>query len=1019
VKSPSEVTELSTFGDAMKKAVAFGLLLVSLTGVVLGQDKLQRNSGQPYLPPDETVRQFKVADGFEVKVVAAEPDIINPIAMCFDERGRMWVVESFEYPKGAPAGKKPRDRIKILEDTDGDGRADKITLFADGLNLATGIAVGHGGVFVGAAPDLLFLRDTDGDDRADTREVLLTGFGREDTHELLNTFTWGPDGWLYGCHGVFTYSKVRAPDASESDTPVPMNAAVWRYHPRTRRFEIFAEGTSNPWGIDFDGRGNMFLTCCVIPHMFHMIPGGRYIRQAGANFNPYDFGQLNQISDHLHHEESGWAHAGCVVLEGDLWPKSLRGSVIFGSIHGNSIKRDTLAPNGSTFTASHAPDFLQSGDKNFRPVNQMIGPDGAIYVIDWCDQWPCHQTPPDLWDKEHGRIYKIQRKGTEAKAPRDLRALSDAQLVQELKSPNPSVYRTALRLIDERRARSLSAELTRLAFEDPKEAASSNSAAAGAAEQQLRALWALFLVGGFDESAATAALRHGSPAIRCWGARLIGECAASNRGASGRANASGLDVAALLSSLSRDERWRALLEREDDAAFRLQLAATCQRLGKSERLPILKALALRDSDAADAAIPLMLWFALEPTVATDRDRTLEWLHKDAPTHKMIVNDLVPRVMRRLVATNSAENLAACVAFAAAEGDVNVRRAALSGVVAGLEGRRVAAPSNWGEAARDLSRDSDMSVRLAVRRLGANFRDPAAIREAEQAALDAKLSEPERIEAIRCLAVAQLPQSLESLQKLLGAQGADELRREVLRALGGYNSPEIPGLVIEKWETLPESVRADAQTLLTGRKDWAHSLLDAIAKKQLEPGALSAPSAQRIVALKDPKLTEKLEKTWGSVRQQTPGEIDELIKQMRQVVTTGKGDAAAGRDVFEKKCAVCHKFNGQGADVGPDITGADRSVEYLLINILDPNRVVGQPYYTHVVATKGGRVITGKLVSETPTAVTLQGENNKLDVIARENIDDYTVKNVSVMPEGLPKDMSSEQFRDLIEYLRRR
>jgi putative membrane-bound dehydrogenase-like protein len=839
-------------------------------------------------------------------------------------------------------------------------------------------------VFVGAAPDLLFLRDKDGDDRADSREVLLTGFGRQDTHELLNTFTWGPDGWLYGCHGVFTHSKVSRPggQAGDGGPPIELNAAVWRYEPRTRKFEIFAEGTSNPWGIDFDARGNMFLTCCVIPHMFHMIPGGRYIRQAGQNRNPYDFGQIKEISDHLHHEESGWAHAGCVVLEGDLWPEELRGSVIFGSIHGNSIKRDVLKPNGSTFTASHAPDFLQSGDKNFRPVNQLIGPDGAIYVIDWCDQWPCHQTPPDLWDKEHGRIFKIQQKGARQTVPRDMSKLNNDQLVDELRSSNPYVYRTALRLLDERLATPVAARLR------------SMLGGGESAEVEVRALWALHAVAGLNSKSSADLIGHGNESVRSWVIRFAPE---------------------LLTRDSLEQTAR----KDSSAAVRLQVAASAQRLQPDMALPILSSLAMNSQDANDAAIPLMIWFAFEPLVSKDRDKTMEWLRTIGSDRTLAWRELLPRVMRRLVVTRQADDLKMCVEFASMVSDGNIRRAALDGIIDGLEGRRAQAPPGWAESRVRLAGDSDVSLASKVRRLGAHFRDPAVIRDEESAAVDATRPVPERIEAVRSISIAQLPESLDTLQRLLGDDGPPELRREVLRALGAYDSPRIPSLVTEQWQVLSDSLRTEAQTLLTGRRDWAEKLIDAIAEHRLEPTALSAPAAQRIAALKDANLTAKLEKTWGSVRQQTPAEIEDLIKRMRAVVSARSGNAQAGQEVFEKKCAVCHKFNGQGADVGPDITGADRSVEYLLINILDPNRVVGQPYYTHVVATKGGRVVTGKLVSDTPEAITLQGENNKIDIIQREEIDEHVIKNVSVMPEGLPKDMTEEQFRNLIEFLRRK
>src|SRR5690348_12337642 len=196
----------------------------------------------PALPPEESQKKFVVPPGFEVRLFAAEPEIVNPVAMTWDERGRLWVLELYEYPMGAAPGTKPRDRIKILEDTDNDGRADKVTVFADGLNLATGLALGNGGVYVGQAPDFLFLQDTNHDDMADTRTVLLTGFGLDDRHELLNGFAWAPDGWLYMTHGVFTHSRVKIPEASAPG--VEVTAAVARYEPHTKKFEVFADGTS-------------------------------------------------------------------------------------------------------------------------------------------------------------------------------------------------------------------------------------------------------------------------------------------------------------------------------------------------------------------------------------------------------------------------------------------------------------------------------------------------------------------------------------------------------------------------------------------------------------------------------------------------------------------------------------------------------------------------------------------------------------------------------------------------------
>ena len=365
----------------------------------------------PALSPAEAQKKFVVPEGFEVRLFAAEPDVVNPVAMTWDERGRLWVVELYEYPLGAPEGQKGRDCIKILEDTDNDGRADKVTVFADGLNLATGILLGNGGVYVGQAPDLLFLQDTNHDDRADTRQVLLTGFGLEDRHELLNGFTWGPDGWLYMTHGIFTHSKVKIPEASEPG--VEVTAAVARYHPRTKKFEVFAEGTSNPWGVDFDAAGNAFVSACVIDHLFHIAPGGSYQRQAGTPSNPYAYEILPSIVEHKHHMA---AYCGICIYQGDQFPAEYQGRVFMGNIHQNAINHDRLIPNGASFKAVAEKDFLTTSDGWFRPISEQVGPDGALWIGDWCDKYPCYQNAradPEGVDREHGRIWRVVYVGKE------------------------------------------------------------------------------------------------------------------------------------------------------------------------------------------------------------------------------------------------------------------------------------------------------------------------------------------------------------------------------------------------------------------------------------------------------------------------------------------------------------------------------------------------------------------------------------------------------------------------------
>ncbi|HEV2948404.1 MAG TPA: PVC-type heme-binding CxxCH protein, partial [Gemmataceae bacterium] len=947
-----------------------------------------KTSGQPYLDPQESLKRMKVPPGFEVTLFAAEPDIINPIAFSIDERGRLWVVECYEYPKKTPKGQKPRDRIKILEDTTGSGKADKVTVWAAGKDLpigwdlATGLEVGYGGVFLGAAPYLFFLQDTSGQGKCDKQEILLSGFGSQDTHETLNTLQWGPDGLLYGLHGIFTQSKVGE---------VRMNAAVWRYDFPAKKFDIFAEGTSNPWGLDFDAHGQAFLTACVIPHAFHMIPGGTYIRQDGRpdSYNhPYSYGLLREICDHTHHAESGWAHAGALVLQGDQIPPEFQGSLLMGSIHGTVIKRDVLERRGSTFVAKHAPDFLQCGDKNFRPINLRWGPDGSIYVIDWHDQNPCHQADPNSWDMTHGRIYKIRPTGPKVPSPGDLSKKSSQELVEILKNNSPWWHRTALRLIKERRDRTITPLLENLALNAQDD------------RHRLRGLWGLFAVGAFDEDTATKLLADPSPWFRSWTVRLLGETPQ-------------------LSTVMMN-RLNDLASKDKAPEVRLQLAATAQHLRNQDVavMSLLHTLMLHTEDATDPYIPLMIWLGYERAMAARFSRStwaLNFLKGAAADYPLIKNEIVPRVMRRLVATDRADKLADCMGFLRDVHDSTVRRRGLEGLLAGLEGRQMDAPLNWKEVVAELDRDSDLEVRRLTRRLAVNFRDLDAIRRSLELVQDSSRKPSERVEAVHDLALAHPPEALKPLEELVAHDNDPEVRSEACRALAAYENADIPSIMIKNWKEYPPALRSEAINLLAGRKNWARALLTAVGDKSVSRTDLTDNTILRLRAFHDEALNKQIETVWGKVRD-TPADLNALIDQMRASLQEGKGSFDRGRGVFETQCAKCHKFEGKGHDVGPNLDGAARDIEYLLVNILDPNRVIGQPYFIHTVERKDGRVDTGLLAAEDDSSVTLKNENDAIKVILKKDIEQMSVQAKSLMPEGLSKNMSVQDFRDLVRYL---
>ncbi|MEO6788719.1 MAG: PVC-type heme-binding CxxCH protein, partial [Chthoniobacteraceae bacterium] len=385
-------------------------------------DKGRPVATTPSMTPEETAKAFKLPPGFKVQVVTGEPDLVQPIAYAQDDRGRLWVVTNTNYPV-CPGEKK--DSILIFESTRGDGRADKRTVFYDKLTFASGIAIGHGGVWVGAPPNLLFFpRKNDEDKFVGEPEVVLDGWGNEDTHETLNDFTWGPDGWLYGTHGVFTFSNVGKPGTPKAERTV-INAAVWRYHPVKKIFERWAEGGSNQWGLDWNDHGEAFFAACVIPHMWHGIQGARYARQGGQHADPNTYDDIKTIA-WGRYEKAGYC--GMMVYLGGLFPPEWRDTLFFHDIHMNKQRNERVVRVGSGYKSERNVDFMDSGDKWFRGLSPQYGPDGSVFVNDWYDKVPCHQQR-EFTDRTNGRIYKVTMDSVKPVSV-DLSKATEAELVQ-------------------------------------------------------------------------------------------------------------------------------------------------------------------------------------------------------------------------------------------------------------------------------------------------------------------------------------------------------------------------------------------------------------------------------------------------------------------------------------------------------------------------------------------------------------------------------------------------------------
>ncbi len=560
------------------------------------------------LSPEEAAKEMVLPPGFSAKLFAGEPDVKQPIAFAIDDRGRLWVAEAYTYPRRAPEG-QGQDRILIFEDANGDGRFDKQTVFAENLNLVSGLEVGFGGVWVGAAPNLMFIPDRNGDDKPDgPPEVLLDGWAYQDTHETLNTFTWGPDGWLYGCHGIFTHSNVGKPGAPDSER-AKINGGIWRYHPIQHRFEVFAEGTSNPWGIDFDANGQAFIEACVIPHLFHIVQGARYTRQAGQHFNPYTYDDIRTVADHLHYRGNQWndndrsssgslggghAHAGMLVYQGRSWPEQYWGKLFMNNIHGSRINMDVPERSGSSFVCRHGADLINFNDTWSQIINLQSDQDGSVYMIDWYDKNQCHHNDVNGHDRTNGRIFKIVYNNQKF-TPVDLSKKSDAELVDLQLNPNEWYVRHARRLLQERAARHALQNGTVARLETMLQKNSDPS-------RQLRALWALDATGELKETTALAALSNPSEYIRGWAIQFLAETKNP--------------------SDSALKEFVHLAKTDPSPVVRLYLAAALQRTPVEKRWNVLTGLVAHAEDANDHNLPLMYWYAAEPGVGKDSSHAI-------------------------------------------------------------------------------------------------------------------------------------------------------------------------------------------------------------------------------------------------------------------------------------------------------------------------------------------------------------------------------------------------------------
>ncbi len=945
------------------------------------------------LSPEEARAAFTAYEEFRVETIAAEPDVRQPVAMTIDERGRLWIAEAYTYPTRAE-GDAGKDRILIFEDSDGDGSFETRKIFAEGLNLVSGLEVGFGGVWVGAAPYLLFLPDRDGNDVPDgPAEKLLDGWGWQDTHETLNSFLWGPDGWLYGCHGVFTHSRVGKPGTPD-DQRAPINAGVWRFHPVSQEFEVFAHGTSNPWGVDFNDYGQAFITACVIPHLYHVIQGGRYQRQAGPHFHPHTYDDLKTIADHLHfagnpHEASrdgsasdlggGHAHCGLTVYLGDNFPPEFRNGLLFNNLHGHRINHDALARNGSGYVGQHRPDFLFSNDKQHMGIALRYGPDGGVFLIDWYDRQICHHTLQEAWDRTNGRIYKITH-GTPEKRIVDLGKSDDMELVRHHLHANDWFVRTARRVLQERHAAGKKMEADALAE-------LRNILRHDDDTRRLRALWTLHATGNIDTGDLLPIMSgDSSEHVRAWAVQLVNESPADD---------------AVLEAMLK------LAAQDSSPHVRLYLAAALQRMPLEKRGPIAAALLTREKDADDHNLPLMLWYGVSDLADSDPEQAL----------RLAVGSKIPLVRQFLIRRLSGSEEGRESVLAAASASIAPELLAGMSQAVG-DARSLPAPPSWEKAVPFLEQADDDRSRRHLERIATVFGDARMLPAFRDLLADSAANKADRLAALENLLRLNDP---ELTSRLLAAamRENEPMRIDWLQALGTVQGDGVSAALIKAFPGWNPRERQAAVLALTSSRNRSLALAEALAAGTIQRPEISAFAARQMRSYDDETINSILAEHWGMIGNESSDKAAETARYTALFTPEflAKADLRRGRELYRATCHACHGLFGDGSDLGPDLTGSNRgNLDYLLENILDPGAVVGIDYQLHILKMNDGRVLAGMMRGKTEHAITLGMAGGPETTVRLDQIGEHEISPASMMPEGLLENLSDEEARDLIAYL---
>ncbi|MBL8890812.1 MAG: c-type cytochrome [Planctomycetaceae bacterium] len=1002
----------------------------------------------PPLTDPAAVEAWVTPPGFEIGLFSSSPKIAQPIAGTFDRMGRLWLAENYTYAELPQRfDRSLRDRVVILQDSNQDGVADRHSVFYDQAEMLASVEVGMGGVWLLCAPRLLFIPDQDLDGRPDGEpQVILDGFeDREVGHNLVNGLRWGPDGWLYGRHGIQATSHVGKP-GTPPENRITLNCCIWRYHPVYEKFEVVTHGTTNPWGHDWDEHGELFFINTVIGHLWHAIPGLHTERMYGEDLRPYLFHLTAQVADHYHWDRQfeawmqqrdgmtpgtdaaggGHAHSGLAIYHGYRWPSEYHGDVLTLNFHGRRINQDKLKSLGATYTAEHCPDPFKTSDPWFRGIDLFCGPDDAMYVLDWSDLGECHEN--DGIHRSSGRIYRVNY-STNATTTSPANVRDVTEVVATLNSSNllgiaellhdqrPWVWRQArLRLQEHasgfgREDAELEADLFRV--KNRLQAEFSQASSSGLRHRLLTGLWATGLL-KVDEIATL--LGHSDPHVRVWAIRFLTDSSVAGP----QQRLAGLELGTMSS-----ESVAALLKlaaSEQHGLVLTYLASSMRLMNLADRWIMASYLVQHGEFAEDRVFPYLLWYGLEPSIAFHSRQVAEILNASRLP-------VIDRFVARRLAIEYTFRPDALQGLLGYLGDkaVNIvkKNQILDGLTDGWKGwSDLPRPTGW-EVMAHLS-EREKTTAALVEELNTYFENRQSLSERLVLLGDEKQTLELRGSLIRSVVrdlervgdtwSATDEQAAVLLGNLLGHRF---LSVGAAQGLARWRDSRAADILIRNYPSAPAAGQVAIISALCERSDRARALLSAIQAGAIPKAAVSANQIRQLQLLGQEEIGTLVAQIWPELTSLLGKSQMQLVQSLREVLSPeaiAKADIGRGQKLFQQQCGKCHRLFGAGETLGPELTGAQRdNLSYWLQNIVAPSAEVNTEFRLSLIQMADGRTLSGVVTQKSPSSFVLVSQEQS-QLIKQEDVEEIKPLSQSLMPDGLLDSLTDSDKQDLFKYL---